>query len=431
MRDISDKSDNTAGATGELSAAEYNDHKNELQESVDRSGQTVSDTKTPDQLGRAMFINGVAAHSMQDSGTANSIVLTPVTGASGLIFPETLAELSGAVFCFEKSLANTSGVITVNVGQDTGSLLPAKNLVLVDASNPEVGTITGELRIAYSLSNDRWELMSQGVLQGANLTPSGADERWDETEAVDYETAGFIVERFGRHYSSSGLAGNLDKDPIDPQNADYWYPSPGTDELIERAMKGLPVEVGMHPVDNIQDANYQTSMLLDKRLIGGTTYEFYRVAMDGSVVTGDATLEAIFDPGGAKEYPFIDLYAPDNVGTRTLIDIQGRSLRSMTGGGGVAATLGEVQDDAMQRITGGIAEMYGRSGGSPITGSGVFSGLTTVSGNLAGGTATLVANAPFDNSNSISPNAAKTDDVETRVKAIVVGIDYIVVMTAA
>lgn len=163
MRDIGDKVDNTAGATGELSAAEYNDHKNEFQEAAERSGQTLSQSLTPDQHGRAMFINGVAALSMQDSGTANAIQITPVTGISGLIFAETLAQLDGAVFEFDKPLVNTSGVITVNVGQDTGSLLPAKNLKNATGGNLGIGEVFGRVKIRYDSSADEWWLVQQDI----------------------------------------------------------------------------------------------------------------------------------------------------------------------------------------------------------------------------------------------------------------------------
>lgn len=258
---------------------------------------------------------------------------------------------------------------------------------------------------------------------------------WDIVEAVLYDTAGVIVQQFGKHYTSTGLAGNTGKSPVDPQNSLYWYASPGIDKLIELSRDGTPKNAGMHAINDVQDGDYQTSLLLDKANIGGTEYEFYRVAMDGSVVTGDGILEAIFDPGGAKEYPFIDLYAPDNVGTRTLVDIQGRSLRSMTGGGGVAATLGEVQGDAGQ-TTRGEFNILSRSDSQLIVSSfvGAFSLGTPTANTISVGDGVgsrPAENVEFDSADSISPNAAKTNDVETRVKAIVKGVDYIVVMIAA
>ena len=250
---------------------------------------------------------------------------------------------------------------------------------------------------------------------------------WDVVEAVAYDTAGEVVDRFGKHYTSSGLTGNTGKDPADPQNVTFWYASPGIDKLIELFNDGTPKNAGMHKVNDVQDGDYQTSLLLDKANLGGTEYEFYRVAMDGSVVTGDGTLEAIFDPGGAKEYPFIDLYAPDNVGTRTLVDIQGRSLRSMTGGGGVAAILAEVQDDEFQ----GHRFSQGFGSGSFTPRYGEETGLSTArdTGDSQGvnQSAGAFVSAPKDDGVNGTPRFG----VETRVKAIVKGVDYIVVMIAA
>jgi hypothetical protein len=149
-----------------------------------------------------MFINGVAALSMQDSGTANAIQITPVTGASGLIFPETLAQLSGAVFDFIKTAINTSGVITVNVGQDTGSFLPAKNLVLDDnafATQPDAGTVVGRLRMQYDASNDIFVLLdstsysrllsienSKRLGELFYIGQSEAPAAWDWTDPATY-----------------------------------------------------------------------------------------------------------------------------------------------------------------------------------------------------------------------------------------------------
>ncbi len=71
MQDITDKTDSTAGANGELTATEYNDHKNELQGAVERSGQALN-AATLLQLAKALFINGAGAQSVEDSGSGDS-----------------------------------------------------------------------------------------------------------------------------------------------------------------------------------------------------------------------------------------------------------------------------------------------------------------------------------------------------------------------
>jgi len=250
---------------------------------------------------------------------------------------------------------------------------------------------------------------------------------WAST--TNYSAAGTVVRYGDNDYTSSGLAGNTGKNPSDPQNALYWYASPGIDRLVALANKGEIVKGGMHPVDNYQDARYRTSLLLDK----DSGYEFYLVHLDGSTVTGDSTLEDILDPGGTKEYPFIDIFAPDVSGTRTLIDSRGYSDRAMTASGGVAATLGEVQMDAAQRVTGKILGIRSADVDPDDTGAlaGSFTNSLTNYNTSGTGGGSNDGTILFDNANSTSPNASKTNDKETRVKAIVHGVDYIVVMTEA
>jgi len=182
----------------------------------------------------------------------------------------------------------------------------------------------------------------------------------------------------------------------------------------------------MHKVNNVQDADYDTSLLIDQVTLGGVDYEFYMVHLDGATVTGDATLEAILKPGVAGEYPYIDLLAPDNLGTRTLLDIQGRSLRSMTGVGGVAPTLAEVQEHALENHQ-HISSRIETSSGNTEWGitSGTYQGGSSVSSsnNRQALTSPVASDGETESANVIS--------TETRVKAIVEGVGYIVVMVAA
>jgi len=179
MLDIADKLDNTAGATGELSADEYNDHKNEIQNAVESSGQALSDIKTPEQLGRAMFIYGTSAQSFQDSGSGNQIVLTPITGANGLIVPDDYASMDGMIVTFTKSTPTTSTSVTVNIGQTTGTLLGAK-----DVTGFPVGT-QGYLKIRYSISGNEWE----AVLDGEGVFVEKTGDTMTGPLAIDVGTA--------------------------------------------------------------------------------------------------------------------------------------------------------------------------------------------------------------------------------------------------
>lgn len=160
MQNIVDKQDSTAGANGELTANEYNDHKEELQGAVTRSGQTLSGA-TLLQLAKALFINGVGAQTVIDSGSVDSILLSPLTGGSGLKVPDNYAQLDGAVLSFNKTTANTSTGVTINFGQ-TGTELGAKSLVRTDGSVVAIGDVKGRCLVQWDNLNDRWILLENG-----------------------------------------------------------------------------------------------------------------------------------------------------------------------------------------------------------------------------------------------------------------------------
>jgi len=195
MLNITDKADNTAGATGELTAAEYNNHKNELQLSVTRAGLSLNELIT-NQLAQAMFINGVAAQTVVDSGTANSVILSPLTGSSGLAVSSTYLGLDGAVLEFEKSAPNTTTSVTVNFGP-SGSELGAKNLVRPDGSVCQPGDVDGRCRVQWDNANDEWVLLINGsgyfneyLSAGTTFTPkAGMNHRIH----CDTSAGGFTV----------------------------------------------------------------------------------------------------------------------------------------------------------------------------------------------------------------------------------------------
>jgi hypothetical protein len=166
MENIGDKVDNTPGASGELTADEYNDHKNELQELVESSGQVLSGLDTPEQISRASFIYGTSSQSVGDAApSANIIELTPVTGASGLRVPDAYSQMDGMVLEFNKPVANTSATVTVNFGQTSGTLLGAKSLKKQDGNDPLIGQVQGSLRLYFDVSNDYWVILPYGSIK--------------------------------------------------------------------------------------------------------------------------------------------------------------------------------------------------------------------------------------------------------------------------
>lgn len=263
------------------------------------------------------------------------------------------------------------------------------------------------------------------------LYTSSPVSAYDIAEAVTYETAGILVERYGEHYSSTGLAGNSGKDPANPVNVDYWYPSDGPDLLEKWAKKGKVVPGGMHDINDRAGAQYAQDLLIDQIKKGATTFNLTKVSLDGTTVTGDTNLEDdILKVGTINEYPYLDIYAPDILGTRTLLEMGGHVVESMTSGGGVDV-MGFVHEDYMQRIT-GHAEAPRLLQGSVVLDNFTGSLSRGVSASIVGAgsdsTPTITQAIDFDSSNSLLPNAAKTNPDRTAHAALVEGIASIIVM---
>jgi len=159
-------------ATSVHTAGELNDRIVETQGAVTDSGQSLA-AGDAGQLSKAMFANGVAAQSMFDVGGVNSIVLTPITGASGLRVATPVIKdyslLNGAIFSFKAKYTNT-GDMSVNLGQSSpGGLIGAQPLFMSDGSTEvPVGMVVAdryyEVRYDSSLDVDgAFVLLSSGV----------------------------------------------------------------------------------------------------------------------------------------------------------------------------------------------------------------------------------------------------------------------------
>lgn len=235
------------------------------------------------------------------------------------------------------------------------------------------------------------------------------------------------------------VAGNVGNDPIDTPAK--WLPCFNRDDAMVKYRNGEDIKGGFEGLHDVRDALYLQYYEFGKFNYGGDggrNFQAYGVHLDGTQITGDATLVAIFDVGGPDEYPHLDIIAPDIVGVRTLMDAQGRVAR-VTDAAGPAVVVGAVQADAMQRITGEAFGDGGSTTGVKITtiSSGAWpagtsaGALTAVQTNTGTGTNSATGGAgyiEFDSDDSTSPNAAKTDDVETRMANYAIGLPSVLVM---
>ena len=331
------------------------------------------------------------------SATANAAEPPRIEDRNGidLLFSSQLAYL------FQNGLpewqADTKYYLDVSFVQVSGSIYQA---ILGD-------DVTNDNTNKAPASNPLWwRLVSQ--LEAA--------PQWDVAEAVDYEDAGFIVERFGQHYAASGKASNSGKDPADPQSDTWWIPSEGWNNYKKFASKGESIPGGMHPWTDFSSGDYQQNIKLDEIVRGGVIYDVFGVILDGTQVTGDGTLEAIFDPSGAKEYPWIDEFAPDNVGTRTLVDMRGRGTAAMTAGGGEFPTLAEIKEDQMQGHWHELTYLA--------------NARNTGSAQMPGETGPGVLTNRVQNPITDTVNGTPRTGTITHGKLLIRGVDYIIVIIA-
>lgn len=168
---------------------------------------------------------------------------------------------------------------------------------------------------------------------------SGISE-WNS--ATLYSTHQLVMYK-GLQFYAHNITGNLAKPPI--ENPNYWYYAGSPEKLIEQYFNAEPLTGGMHDISDRSHANYKQSALVGKYRIGGkggAFYNFYRVALDGTQITGNANLESIFNG-----YFKIDKYAPDVAGTRTLIDMASRHIAPQSNGGDNPTT-GALLEDRFQ-----------------------------------------------------------------------------------
>lgn len=182
MRDYQTKSNLGAlpdsNSPNKYGSGEATSLRTEAKTAVSRAGLTLAPQdgtgEETDQLAQAMLINGVAAQAVQDSGAADAIVLTPVSGSSGLTLPPDYATLDGAEFSFFAAFANATTTPTASIGQTVGGQFGAKTIVREDGAALVAGDIDPSVMttVRRDGSNDRWLLIRGAGTQGGGFDGS-------------------------------------------------------------------------------------------------------------------------------------------------------------------------------------------------------------------------------------------------------------------
>lgn len=218
------------------------------------------------------------------------------------------------------------------------SLAPIKSWKDGGISDSDETTLASDMRDALEEMTDKRVTDSVG---------GGTLGEWDV--GTTYSTLGVMVTWKGFQFVTFNNTGNLAKDPL--LNPDFWYPIPKPDELLMLFAGGHVIPGGMSDMVDRAGGNFQQNIAFGRYRLGANGddfYNFFRVTLDGTVVTGDTTLEDdIFEIGTGTEYPFADIFCPDVVGTRTLLDL-GEYVMAAQSDSGENDTLGEIQDDRFQ-----------------------------------------------------------------------------------
>lgn len=187
MQDFGTKADDTAGPSGQLSAAEFNNLATEAENAVLKSGQALSGA-SESQLAQSLFLHSVKAASFQDSGAANAYVATPISGSGGVVVPASYANMAGAIISFKAAATNVTGASTLNIGQTTGTLLGAKPIrSQTDTTLPAASIVAGQYvqcvyNSAFDSGNGAWELLPWGYVE-TSQPPSALNLRASITTA--------------------------------------------------------------------------------------------------------------------------------------------------------------------------------------------------------------------------------------------------------
>lgn len=222
----------------------------------------------------------------------------------------------------------------------------------------------------------------------------------------------------------SMVGSNTGNDPFD--NPDKWLPCYNRDEAILKHRNCDVIQGGLEDIHNHRDAGYRQYFKWGKYNYGGDSgrnFQAYGIHLDGTIVTG-GPLATILDVGGADEYPYLDIIAPDVAGTRTLLDTRGAVAAAIDATGGSREDVGVYQDDAFQ---GHDRDLASSLGGSNIVNDTYGTGASLSGQGMGGSTLatrnTVITSNYYDDGTNGTP---RVDD-ETRMKNYSVGVASVLV----
>ncbi len=300
------------------------------------------------------------------------------------------------------------------------ALAPIKSYKDGGISDSDETTLASDMRDALEEMTDKRVTDSVG---GGSLL------EWDV--GTTYSTLGVMVTWKGFQFVTFNNTGNLAKDPL--LNPDYWYPIPKPDELLMLFAGGHVIPGGMSDMVDRAGGNYNQNIAFGRYRLGANGddfYNFFRVMLDGTVVTGNTTLEDdIFEIGTGTEYPFADIFCPDVIGTRTLLDL-GEYVMAAQSDSGENDTLGEIQDDRFQGHEHQLKYNEGNDGNILAAATTFIGRATAGSVNYHRATGPDINTAMIGDAINDGTNGTPRDGLTTRPKELTEGVSSIIVMVA-
>lgn len=139
MKDLTPKVDNTAGATGQLTAAEFNDMRDDAQNVVLETNQTLTATVAEDnrQLLKGMAIGGarIILTTGQTAQLGQIVLPQNVSAAVTINLPPIGDLFDSATVYFEQILDQPFSVNNLIVGRNGQTIMNGTDDILVNTDN--------------------------------------------------------------------------------------------------------------------------------------------------------------------------------------------------------------------------------------------------------------------------------------------------------